>query len=71
MLYQLLGLTLLLLFCATPAMAEEQFETDLIETSAGDLQITFIGHGTLMFQFDGKVIHVDPWTRLADYTKLP
>jgi L-ascorbate metabolism protein UlaG (beta-lactamase superfamily) len=54
-----------------PAMAEEQFETDLIETSAGELEITFIGHGTLMFQFDGKVIHIDPWTRLADYSKLP
>lgn len=71
MLYQLLGLALLLLFCAAPAMAEEQFETDLIETSAGELQITFIGHGTLMFQIGGKVIHVDPWTRLADYSKLP
>jgi len=54
-----------------PAMAEEQFETDLIETSAGELEITFIGHGTLMFRFDGKVIHIDPWTRLADYSKLP
>jgi L-ascorbate metabolism protein UlaG (beta-lactamase superfamily) len=52
-------------------MAEEQFESDLIETSAGELEITFIGHGTLMFQFDSKVIHIDPWTRLADYSKLP
>jgi L-ascorbate metabolism protein UlaG (beta-lactamase superfamily) len=69
--YQLLGLAVLVLFCAMPAMAEEQFETDLIETSDGELQITFIGHGTLMFQFDGKVIHIDPWTRLADYSKLP
>ena len=69
--YQLLGLAVLVLFCAMPSMAEEQFETDLIETSDGELQITFIGHGTLMFQFDGTVIHVDPWSRLADYTKLP
>ncbi|UCD05291.1 MAG: MBL fold metallo-hydrolase [candidate division WOR-3 bacterium] len=69
--YQLLGLALLVLFCAMPAMAEEQFETDLIETSAGELEITFIGHGTLMFRFNDKVIHIDPWTRLADYSKLP
>ena len=47
------------------------FETDTIKTSAGKLEITFIGHGTLMFSFDGKVIHVDPWTRLADYSKMP
>jgi L-ascorbate metabolism protein UlaG (beta-lactamase superfamily) len=47
------------------------FEIDSIKTSAGKLEITFIGHGTLMFSFEGKVIHVDPWTRLADYSKMP
>lgn len=33
--------------------------------------MTFIGHGTLMFRFDGQVIHVDPWSDLADYSGLP
>jgi len=47
------------------------FETETIKTSAGKLEITFIGHGTLMFSFDGKAIHVDPWTKLADYSKMP
>lgn len=47
------------------------FETATIQTSVGDLKITFIGHGTLMFHFDGKVIHVDPVAREADYSKLP
>ena len=47
------------------------FETDTIKTSAGDLKITFIGHGTLMFEFGGEVIHLDPVAREADYTKLP
>lgn len=51
--------------------AANGFETDTIKTTAGDLEITFIGHGTLMFVFDGKVIHVDPWTKLADYSKMP
>ena len=50
--------------------AQGDFETDIIKTSAGNLEITFIGHGTLFFTFGGKVIHVDPWTKLADYTKL-
>ena len=50
---------------------QERFETDVIQTSAGDLEITFLGHGTLMLTFGGKTIHVDPYSRVADYTKLP
>jgi hypothetical protein len=60
----------LVAFSAFTALAQE-FETDTIETSAGSLEITFIGHGTLMFNFGGKVIHIDPWSRLADYSKMP
>ena len=48
-----------------------QFETDVIQTSAGDLKITFLGHGTLMLTFNGRNIHVDPFSRVADYSKLP
>ena len=58
-------------FCAAMAYAQKTFEVDTIKTSAGDLAITFIGHGTLMFSFGEKVIHVDPWSRLADYSTLP
>jgi len=47
------------------------FEQDIIQTSAGALKITFIGHGTLMFAFDGETIHVDPVSREADYTDMP
>ena len=53
------------------AMAKDAFETDVVKTSAGDLQMTFIGHGTLMFNLGGLVVHVDPWTKLADYSTLP
>ncbi len=56
---------------AFTAFAQENYETDSIKTSAGNLEITFIGHGTLMFTFGGTVIHVDPWSRLADYSKMP
>jgi L-ascorbate metabolism protein UlaG (beta-lactamase superfamily) len=51
--------------------AQTGFERDTISTAGGNLVITFIGHGTLMLEFGGKVIHVDPWSRLADYTLLP
>lgn len=59
------------LVLATSTSAQEQFQLDIIKTSVGDLTITFIGHGSLMFAFGGKVIHVDPYSKLADYSKLP
>jgi L-ascorbate metabolism protein UlaG (beta-lactamase superfamily) len=49
----------------------DQFESDAIETNAGELVITFLGHGTLMFAFDGKTIHLDPYGSVADYASLP
>ena len=49
----------------------KQFESDLINTSAGGLKITFLGHGSLLFNFDGKNIYVDPFSRVADYSQLP
>ena len=52
-------------------MSTQHFETDVIQTSAGDLRITFLGHGSLMFTVDEKVIHVDPFSRVADYAALP
>jgi L-ascorbate metabolism protein UlaG (beta-lactamase superfamily) len=48
-----------------------RFEKDVVPTSGGDLEITFIGHASLMFAFGGKIIHVDPVTAEADYAKLP
>jgi L-ascorbate metabolism protein UlaG (beta-lactamase superfamily) len=63
---------LLCVFCGSiTAVAQPQFEVDTINTSAGDLDITFLGHGTLMFTFDGNVIHIDPFSRVADYAALP
>ena len=46
-------------------------DTDTVKTAGGDLTITFVGHGTLMFGWQGKTIHVDPWSREADYTRMP
>ena len=48
-----------------------RFEQDIIKTELGELTITCIGHGTLMMACGGKVVHVDPWTKLADYSRLP
>jgi L-ascorbate metabolism protein UlaG (beta-lactamase superfamily) len=56
---------------AGPTNAAELFEKDVIKTTAGNLEITFIGHGSIMMKFGGKIIHVDPYSKLADYAKLP
>jgi L-ascorbate metabolism protein UlaG (beta-lactamase superfamily)/S-formylglutathione hydrolase FrmB len=47
-----------------------KFEQDILDTSGGDLTITFLGHATLMFEFAGSIVHVDPWSKFADYSKL-
>jgi len=48
-----------------------QYESDVIQTSEGELEMFFIGHGTLMFKFNDLVIHIDPVMREADYASMP
>ena len=62
---------LFILTCPFAASAQKQFAADTIPTSGGDVTITFIGHGSLMFAFAGKIIQVDPFSKLADYASLP
>jgi L-ascorbate metabolism protein UlaG (beta-lactamase superfamily) len=66
-----LALGLFAMVSASGTVAQNSFEEDMFETSAGELKITFIGHGTLMFTFGDMVIHVDPWSRAADYDGMP
>ncbi len=49
----------------------QDFEVDTFDTQIGELNITFIGHGSMMFEVNGKVIHIDPASRETDYTLLP
>jgi L-ascorbate metabolism protein UlaG (beta-lactamase superfamily) len=53
------------------AYAQKKYQEDVFKTSGGELKITFIGHGTLMLTYAGKVIHVDPVSMYADYATLP
>jgi L-ascorbate metabolism protein UlaG (beta-lactamase superfamily) len=66
------ALSLFTIFAITAGPAAgKSFQVDRIPTSSGDLEITFVGHGTLMLGFGGKVIHVDPFGKLTDYNKMP
>lgn len=71
----MLKTVLLLLILGTcgmgTALAAESFEKDVVKTREGNLEITFIGHASLMLKFSGMIIHVDPYGKLADYSKLP
>ncbi|MFC1629232.1 MBL fold metallo-hydrolase [Gemmatimonadota bacterium] len=68
----LLVCTLLILF-VVPAMAngQESFGSDTFATTGPLLEITFIGHGTLMFTWGDLIIHIDPVSSQADYSGLP
>ncbi len=45
-------------------------QADVVETSKGPLKITPLYHGSVMLEFGGKIIDVDPWGQ-ADYSGLP
>jgi L-ascorbate metabolism protein UlaG (beta-lactamase superfamily) len=62
---------LLVTMISVPLFSQEKFEKDIIKTNSGDLILTFIGHGTLMFEFNGLTIHIDPVMREADYKNMP
>ncbi|HEY6000322.1 MAG TPA: MBL fold metallo-hydrolase [bacterium] len=62
---------LALVAVAAVARAGEPPEKDLLKGPAGDLEVTFVGHGSLILSAGGVVVHVDPWGKLADYGALP
>ena len=67
-------LTLMVLFMAvTGPVTAQNFVTDRFDTGKEnpELEITFIGHGTLMCRWGDLIVHVDPVSREADYTTLP
>jgi beta-lactamase superfamily II metal-dependent hydrolase len=63
--------TLILAAMTVPNFSQNQTEVDRISTSAGDVEIFFIGHGSLMFRTGGYVIHVDPVRSSGSYDNLP
>jgi L-ascorbate metabolism protein UlaG (beta-lactamase superfamily) len=66
-----LTVMILISFFSSIFSLSQDYEKDVIKTSGGDLSMTFIGHGTLMFEYNGLVIHIDPTMREANYEKMP
>ncbi|MFV0332404.1 MAG: MBL fold metallo-hydrolase [Dysgonomonas sp.] len=53
------------------ATQPEYIKADVYQTNKGPLKVTLVGHGSLMFEYDGKIIHVDPYSQIGDYSRLP
>ena len=51
--------------------AQKKIEKDTIKTTKGDLIMHFIGHGTLMFELNNQIIHIDPVSYFGNYDSLP
>jgi len=66
---KLLSFILIFLFIVWPCIIAQKADT--LKTSKGTLIINFLGHGTLYFVFEGKVIHIDPFSQVADYSSMP
>jgi len=49
----------------------KEISGDTYLTDSGELKATLVGHGSLMFAYNGKIIHVDPYSKIADYSTLP
>ena len=59
------------LFCAHAGAQTETYPSDIIRTADGrDLKITFFGHGSIAFEFEGRHIYIDPVGDYADYKAL-
>lgn len=65
------SICLIFLLGSTSLFALDEFETDIFKVDDGFLKIYFIGHGTLMFDYNGRIIHIDPVGREADYSQMP
>ena len=62
---------LLIAVWALSAVTLAASSSDSLNTSAGPLEISLPGHGSLMFGFQGQTFYVDPWSKMADYAALP
>ncbi len=54
-----------------PGYSQDTPDYDKINTSAGILEMHFIGHGSLMFKINGFVIYIDPVSSSGNYDFLP
>jgi L-ascorbate metabolism protein UlaG (beta-lactamase superfamily) len=60
----------LLAMAVLQSFGQAKVESDVLETSSGKLTMYFMGHGTLRFEFNGKIIDIDPVSQYGNYGAL-
>jgi L-ascorbate metabolism protein UlaG (beta-lactamase superfamily) len=71
MLKKVLTFLLIIMTATILSYGQNTFEKDSFNFEGKNLSITFFGHASLMFEYDGKIIYFDPVSQFADYSKLP
>jgi L-ascorbate metabolism protein UlaG (beta-lactamase superfamily) len=64
-------LPIIFIVMAIPANSQDVPDYDKITTSAGIVEMHFIGHGSLMFKVNGFIIYIDPVRSSGSYDFLP
>jgi L-ascorbate metabolism protein UlaG (beta-lactamase superfamily) len=64
-------LTLIIFVMSIPVYSQEPPAYDKINTSAGVVEVNFIGHGSLMFRVNGFTIFIDPVQSTGRYDLFP
>ena len=64
-------IVLIALVATYKGFSQDYPEYDKITTDVGNVELHFIGHGSLMFKINGFVIHIDPVKSSGDYRFLP
>ena len=62
---------LIFLAMSVKATPQEKPAFDVVNTSAGDVEMHFIGHGSLMFRLNNFFIYIDPVRSSGSYDNLP
>lgn len=55
----------------TPVFSQSMPSSDILTTSEENVEMYFVGHGSLMFITNNYVIHIDPVKSSGKYEKLP
>jgi L-ascorbate metabolism protein UlaG (beta-lactamase superfamily) len=62
---------LLLVLVSIACQGGTTYESDTLKSAGGNVVITFLGHGSVMLGFNGKVIYIDPVSRYANFSTMP
>jgi len=57
----------IVVLAAFPAKAQITF-TDTLATLQGDLIVHVLGHASVLFEYRGQSIYIDPYNKVHDYT---